>query len=233
MAKTWIYVVMTTTYEAGDNSLHQEAESFDNEEKALEVFNKKADAMHADIYGEADEHNADGISEDRRYRDYQISREVGTEFEYQGRITCECMVVGKDKPSFFQFCKDFILEHLEDWEGQSHYGCDLAGYLTEGMNADGTFTYSTYEAKEYIREWWDDAADYSEYEEMNFGKRSNPFENPEAFTVRMVIEGVQAILSKCEIIDENWNDKLELTAETIDTIKEQVEELDEYSEELF
>lgn len=124
---------------------------------------------------------------------------------------------------FIPFCKQQILDNIDNEEGYSRYGCDLAGYLTEAMNADGSFTYSREEAKEYIKEWWDDAANYSDYEEMIWGKReTNPFGEPELFTVRMVIEGVAGIMGQLPIIEENWNDKIELTTETIKTIKEQV-----------
>jgi hypothetical protein len=232
MAKKWIYVVMTTTYEAGDNNLHQEVETYENEQEALDAFNKKADAMHNDIYGEADESNADGISEDRSYRDYQISREVGTEFEYQGHISCESSVVGKDKEDFIPFCKQQILDNIDEFEGDSKYGCDLGYELTQGMNCDGTFTYSTKEAMEYLQEWWWDAEQYSEYEDFNFGERTNPFKNVEAFLVRMVVEGVNGLMGKLPIIEEHWNDKLELTPENIEIIKEQLGELSD-EEEVF
>ena len=232
MAKTWIYIVMTTTYEAGDNNLHQECETFANEQDALEALNKKADAMHADIYGDSDEHSVEGISEQRDYRDYQISREVGTEFEYQGHISLECCVVGKDKEDFIPFCKQQILDEIDNFEGDSKYGCDLAGYLTEGMNCDGTFTYSTNEAKEYLQAWWWEAEQFSEYEEFNFGERSNPFKNVEAFTVRMVVEGVAGLMGKLPIIEKHWNDKLHLTRRNINTIKKQLAELSD-EEEVF
>ena len=124
---------------------------------------------------------------------------------------------------FIPFCKQQILDNIDNEEGNSRYACDLAGYLTEAMNVDGSFTYSSEEAKEYIKEWWDDAAKYSDYEEMNWGKReTNPFGEPESFTVRMVINGVDGIMGQLPIIEENWNDKIELTPETIKTIKEQV-----------
>ena len=42
--------------------------------------------------------------------------------------------------------------------------------------------------------------------------------------VRMVIEGISSILSQCEIIDENWNDGIELTPEVIGAIKEQIKD---------
>lgn len=134
-------------------------------------------------------------------------------------------------PEFFDFCKNFILDEIEDYEGSDVYGADLGIDLTEGINADGTFTYSTEKAKKYLQDWWADAAEYSEYEEMNFGQRSNPFENVEAFIVRMVIEGVRTILSRCKFVDDKWNDKFELTAEIISTIKEEVEE--QTDDELF
>ncbi len=134
-------------------------------------------------------------------------------------------------PEFFDFCKDFILDNIEDYEGIDVYGADLGIDLTEGINADGTFTYSTEKAKKYLQDWWADAAEYSEYEEMNFGQHSNPFENVETFIVRMVIEGVRTILSRCKSVDDKWNDKFELTSEIISTIKEEVEE--QTDDELF
>ena len=134
-------------------------------------------------------------------------------------------------PEFFDFCKDFILDNIEDYEGIDVYGADLGIYLTAGINADGTFTYSTEKAKKYLQDWWADAAEYSEYEEMNFGQRSNPFENVETFIVRMVIEGVSTILSRCKFVYDKWNDKFELTSEIISTIKEEVEE--QTDDELF
>jgi hypothetical protein len=56
---------------------------------------------------------------------------------------------------------------------------------------------------------------------MNYGERSNPFENPEAYMVRMVICGIDYLLNRCEVVVESWNDELELTPEVIETIKEQ------------
>lgn len=134
-------------------------------------------------------------------------------------------------PEFFEFCKSYILDNIEDYEGQGEYACDLGIMLTEGMCCDGSFTYSTAKAKEYLIEWFEDAAEYSEYEKFNFGERSNPFENVERFTVQMVAEGVKVVLSRCEFINEHWNETVELTPDIIAIIKEQVEEQTDY--ELF
>lgn len=134
-------------------------------------------------------------------------------------------------PEFFEYCKQYILDNLDEYEGQDVYACDLGITLTEGMCCDGTFTYSTAKAKEYLIEWFEDAAEYSEYEKFNFGERSNPFENVELFTVKMVSEGVRSVLSRCEFINDNWNGKIELTPDIIAIIKEQVEE--QTDDELF
>jgi hypothetical protein len=122
---------------------------------------------------------------------------------------------------FSEFCKDYLFERLDEYEGRNMYACDMAYILCEGANCDGTMTYSRAEAIKYLCEWWYDAADYSEYEQMNYGERSNPFENPEAYMVRMVICGIDYLLSRCEVVVESWNDELELTPEVIEAIKEQ------------
>lgn len=130
--------------------------------------------------------------------------------------------------SFIEYCRNYIIDRIEDYEGQSEYACDWAIIFTEGINCDGTLTYSTEKAKDYLKEWWDDCEQYFNYEKFNFGSASNPFENPEAYMVRMVIEGVNAIFSKCPTIDEKWNDKVEMTEELINEIKEVAEGIDEY-----
>lgn len=136
------------------------------------------------------------------------------------------------KTNFFEYCKNYAVEHLEGHEGQIVYACDLGNHLTEGPNVDGTLTYSTYEAKEYLREWWDDAGEYWQYEKDNFGENlHNPFENPEAYMVCMVIEGVRSVLSRCEFIDDKWNEQITLNKRTIKKIVEQVKE--QTNDELF
>ncbi len=121
--------------------------------------------------------------------------------------------------SLTEYCKEFIKDHIDGYTGQMVYGCDLGYKITDGINADGSCTYSTYMAKQYLKEWWDDAADYFEYEKDNFGENHNPFENPEAFMVCMVIEGVNQLLSgyfdaRCDM----WNESFELTQDIADDI---------------
>lgn len=127
-----------------------------------------------------------------------------------------------------EYCKDFIKDNIRDFEGQTHYACDVSSTVTESANCNGTLTYSRNKAKEYLKEWWDDCADYFQYEKDNFGENlHNPFENPESFMVSMVVEGCNAILSGCPIIEDNWHNKIELTEEVIDSILDYVDDFDE------
>lgn len=128
---------------------------------------------------------------------------------------------------FNDFCKEQIKNNLPEWIGQDVYMCDLGLELTQEMNCNGTFTFSRTEAMDYLREWWNDASDYWEYEKFSFGEHfHNPFDNPEAYTVCMVIEGVRSLMSQCTEVDENWNDQVELTQEMCDSILEQIESLE-------
>ena len=134
--------------------------------------------------------------------------------------------------TLLQYCKDYIIDHIDDYVGDLIYACDFSMTLTESANIDGSLTYSTKEAKDYLREWWQNCSAYWEYEKSNFGQNlHNPFDNPEAYMVCMVIEGCGTILSRCPVIDENWNNKIEFTEEIIQQIKEFVEQYED--EDLF
>lgn len=129
---------------------------------------------------------------------------------------------------FIEYCKDYIAEHLGGYEGQRVYTSDLGWIVTEGPNADGTLTYSRELAKDYLREWWYEASDYFQYEKDNFGTPQNPFENPEAYMVCMVIEGCRSLIDNAlNTLDVDWNDEIELTADLIEKIKGAVEEFND------
>lgn len=131
--------------------------------------------------------------------------------------------------SFIDYCKNYVLEHIDEYEGRKVYLCDFSFELTEGPNMDGTLTYSTANAMDYLAEWRWDAADYWQYEKDNFGENlHNPFDNPEAYMVCMVIEGVRTLIDRAisELgLDDQWNDEVELTADLIEKIKGAVEEM--------
>lgn len=128
---------------------------------------------------------------------------------------------------FSDFCRETIKDNLPEYVGLDVYMCELGWLLTNEMNSDGTFTYSRSEALDYLREWWDEAAGYWDYEKFKFGENChNPFDNPEAYLVCMVIEGVNSILSQCHEVIDNWDDEVKLSQEMCDSIIEQLDELD-------
>jgi len=129
--------------------------------------------------------------------------------------------------SYTDYCKQHINDEIDNFEGQDVYMCDLGSELTQAINVDGSATYSTYKAKEYLKFWWDEAADYFQYEKDNFGQNlHNPFENPEAYHVCMIIEGVRSLLSQCKTVDKHWNDQIYLTSKVIKKILKEVKEFE-------
>jgi len=123
-----------------------------------------------------------------------------------------------------------IISNLSEYAGNSYYGCDLAYTLFEGDNANGSVFCNTYKTKEYIKANFDLFGEFLEHYNDEFGEYLNPFSQPERVHVIFLLEGVQSILSKCEFISDNWNAKIELTAENIETITNQV---NEFSGDLF
>ena len=129
--------------------------------------------------------------------------------------------------TFIDYCKNYIIETIDDFEGTTHYGCDFAYALTQGPNIDGSLTYSREEAKDYLHEWWNECAEYWDYEKDNFGENlHNPFDNPEAYMVCMVVEGVNLILANQKDIANHWNEKFNITHKVIERIKDYVAEWD-------
>lgn len=124
-----------------------------------------------------------------------------------------------------------IIDKLYDYEGTEIYACDLGYKLFEGENSDGTFTYSTYEAKQWIKENFDDIGEVWKELQFQFGgdflKDYNMFDNPEKFMVLIILESASYLISKCKLIEDNWNDEITLDKKTIETLKEQIKELDD------
>lgn len=130
--------------------------------------------------------------------------------------------------AFVDYCKDYIIANLPDFEDEEWYGCDITSQLTEEDNNDGGFE-SEEVSKEYIKNWWNDCADFYEYYDASFGHEEaaalNVFADPIVFMFSMVYWGIDCILSNVSIIDENWNDEIILDEATINTIISEVEKV--------
>ena len=129
---------------------------------------------------------------------------------------------------FVKYCKDYILDHIDNYEGQTHYACDFCFEITNETNANCSLTFNKEEALRYLQEWFDDAVRYWDYEKENFGHNTySPYDDPEAYMVCMVIEGCSAILSQVPCIDKNWNDEIVINTAVITEIKDFVNGFDE------
>ena len=129
--------------------------------------------------------------------------------------------------SYKEYVKSFIIDRLEDHEDNTFCdGYELANSMTESINIDGSATYSTYKAKQYIKEWFEEVGEFIEDYKANFGEapHHNPFESPELFHCLMVIVGVEKMLSNLEEADK-MQEEFTLTSELIKCIIEELESI--------
>lgn len=115
--------------------------------------------------------------------------------------------------------KNYIIDetiyNLKEREGETVYACDLAYTVFESANVDGSYTYSTYKATQWVKKYFDSLGEIVDELKSNGIDAPNPFDEPEKFQVCILLEGAQYLLSQCETIDENWNDEIELTPKII------------------
>lgn len=125
-----------------------------------------------------------------------------------------------------EFVADVLMDKLDEYEGNSSYGCDLAYYLLQQYNADGSYTYSTYEAKKWVHEYFDELADIvNDMTEEDLAP-CNVFDNPEAFQVQIMLYVAGELLGQCDTVMAFWNEEQELTEEIIAKIKEELNEIE-------
>ena len=123
-----------------------------------------------------------------------------------------------------------IIDKLYDYEDTEVYGADLAYTLFESENIDGTFTYNTYEAQEWIKNNFDELGEVWEELKFQFGadylNNYNVFEEPEKFMVLVILEVASYILGRCKTVEDNWNNEIVLTKKNIKKIEKELKELD-------
>lgn len=123
-----------------------------------------------------------------------------------------------------------LIEELENYKDTEHYGCDLAYDLFEGYNIDGSITYSTYEAKQWIKRNFDDLGEIVEEIQANGLEIPNIFDSPELFMVVIYLEVASYLMGLCEFINENWNQNFMLNDKNILTITKQLSKLKDEAE---
>lgn len=114
--------------------------------------------------------------------------------------------------TFRDFVVGVLADELDGFSGL-HYTSELAFDLLEVYNRTGSYTCCTHRSREMIADYWEDAADYYDYEKDNFGDAQNPFDNPEGYLVCMMIWKAEEILAELHIVQEN--DQLDFDDEDV------------------
>lgn len=128
----------------------------------------------------------------------------------------------RERTTFERYIIDGLVDRLDECEGMTAYGADLGFELTLDINENGELP--DYDGMGFIHDFWDEAAKYWEYEKFAFGEHfHNPFEDPDGYAVCMVIEYSRSAMAGCALVDEHWNDEMELTADVVETLKEQLQ----------
>jgi hypothetical protein len=121
-----------------------------------------------------------------------------------------------------------MIDALDDMEGRDGYVSDLAFTLFEGENIDGSMTYSTYKAEQWIAEHFHDLADVVDDMAADWDITPNPFSNPEKFMVQVVLYLAEQLVYKSDYLlrgrDEEEIDAITYDAETIALIRREWEE---------
>lgn len=126
--------------------------------------------------------------------------------------------------NLMEYLIDKNIEKLEELKGEKRkvYLCDLEYELWESERINGSITYSAYEAKEWIKSYFDDIGPIWEEIQFNYDKSFlqdfNMFEKPENFMVLIVCEYSNYLLNQCQYIIDNWNEEKVLENNIIDKI---------------
>lgn len=121
-----------------------------------------------------------------------------------------------------------MIDALDDMEGRDGYVSDLAFTLFEGENIDGSMTYSTYKAEQWIVEHFRDLADVVEDMVADWDITPNPFSNPEKFMVQVVLYLAEQLVYTSDYLlrgrDEEEVDAITYDEETVALIRREWEE---------
>lgn len=121
-----------------------------------------------------------------------------------------------------------MIDALDDMEGCDGYVSDLAFTLFEAENINGSMTYSTYKAEQWIAEHFHDLADVVEDMAADWDITPNPFSNPEKFMVQVVLYLAEQLVYKSDYLlrgrDEEEIDAITYDEETVALIRREWEE---------
>lgn len=128
---------------------------------------------------------------------------------------------------FDNYIKDTIMDKLEEMEGKSLNVSELSDEITMEDNNSGCFILYTIEAKQFIKDFWEEAQDTYEDHIFQFGKEGafipNPFEDPNGYSFFMEDYGVRKLLNNIPFIEDNWDEEIIVTPEIIKQIRKELD----------
>jgi hypothetical protein len=130
--------------------------------------------------------------------------------------------------TLLEYSVNYIVDRLQDFKGNTYNDSyELANDLTMSDNMSGSFTYNTYDAKQYIKDWFNELGDILEEYEFQFGEplTVNPFTDSEKFHAIIVILKIEWLLSHLEIL--SIKDKIILDDQTIQAITDELNKVKE------
>lgn len=123
------------------------------------------------------------------------------------------------------FMVDVLKDKLDEYEGTYQYGSELAYDLLQQYNVDGSYTYDTCEAKQWVVKNFDELADIVNDMTEEGIPPCNVFDNPECFMVQIMLYVAGGLLGQCDTVTEVWNEEFTLEADVIKKIKEELNEI--------
>lgn len=125
---------------------------------------------------------------------------------------------------------DLLIRKLEDYEDMSVYGCDMAYTLLEQYNVDGSITYNTCAAIDWLSDNIQNIYDFLPTIKFMYGDEFytklcvDILDSPEKAMVIICLEKAYEIMSDLEFIKDNWDNKIVLNKENINIIKKELKE---------
>lgn len=117
---------------------------------------------------------------------------------------------------------DIIEEKMDIYVGYKVSISELVYKLFEVENVDGSFSYNTKEAEEWIKEYFDDIGEVTEEMLENGLNIPDCFLEPEKFQVAIMIELADFMIQSSDFIHEHWLEEINLTEEIKNKIIEEI-----------
>jgi hypothetical protein len=163
----------------------------------------------------------DEIREQAKKNSRSIAKEITHQLKQKKEREGESV---ESLETYAEYCRQHIADNLEMVEGKK-YSCswDLANDLTQDGNMNGSLTFSTYKASQYIKAWFDNVGVFLDEYKNEYGETPthNPFNDQELFHCLMVIHGVSIILSQVDFLNDDK--EIEITKENAERIKQEAE----------